>query len=51
MNLATNSFKHALAEGTPQAGIWNSLCSNIASDALALVRLRLGAARHGAFAE
>ncbi len=35
MNLAPNSFKHALAEGTPQAGIWNSLCSNIAADVLA----------------
>ena len=39
MNLATNSFKQALAEGTPQAGIWNSLCSNIAADVLAPARL------------
>ena len=35
MNLPSNTFKHALAQGTPQVGIWNSLCSNIAADVLA----------------
>ena len=35
MKLPTNSFKHAIAQGTPQVGIWNSLCSNIAADVLA----------------
>ena len=35
MNLKTNTFKHAIASGQPQVGVWNSLCSNIAADALA----------------
>ena len=35
MNLSPNTFKHALAQGAPQVGIWNSLCSNIAADVLA----------------
>ena len=35
MQLKSNTFKHAIAAGEMQVGVWNSLCSNIASDALA----------------
>ena len=35
MQLKPNTFKHALAAGRRQVGLWNSLCSNIAADALA----------------
>ena len=35
MKLKKNSFKHAIAGGAKQVGIWNSLCSNISADALA----------------
>lgn len=35
MQLKTNTFKHAIAAGRTQVGVWNSLCSNIAADALA----------------
>src|SRR5438309_11801817 len=30
-----NAFKTALAAGTPQVGIWSSLCSNIVAEILA----------------
>lgn len=35
MQLKPNTFKHAIAAGQKQIGVWNSLCSNIAADALA----------------
>ena len=35
MELRTNTFKKAIATGQKQVGVWNSLCSNIAADALA----------------
>ncbi len=35
MQLKSNTFKHAIAAGRKQVGVWNSLCSNIAADALA----------------
>ncbi len=35
MNYPRNSFKHAIAKGDKQIGLWNSLCSNIAADVLA----------------
>ncbi len=35
MKIAPNTFKSAIARGKPQVGIWNSLCSNIAAEALA----------------
>ncbi len=34
MELARNTFKHAIARGDKQIGLWNSLCSNIAADIL-----------------
>ena len=34
MRLATNEFKRALAEGRPQIGLWSTLCSPIAAEAL-----------------
>ncbi len=33
--LKTNTFKHAIGAGRQQVGIWNSLCSNIAAEAIA----------------
>ncbi len=35
MQMKPNTFKKAIAAGKKQVGIWNSLCSNIAADALA----------------
>ena len=35
MQLKSNTFKHAIAAGQKQVGIWNSLCSNIVSEAIA----------------
>jgi 4-hydroxy-2-oxoheptanedioate aldolase len=35
MELPVNHFKHALKAGTPQIGIWSSLCSHIVADILA----------------
>ena len=35
MQNKSNTFKHAIAAGRKQIGVWNSLCSNIAADALA----------------
>ena len=35
MELKINTFKKAISAGQKQVGVWNSLCSNIASDALA----------------
>ncbi len=35
MEFAGNAFKAALAEGRLQIGLWSSLCSNIAADAVA----------------
>ena len=35
MKLPVNHFKHALKAGTPQIGIWSSLCSHIVADVLA----------------
>ena len=35
MKIRANTFKQAVAAGVPQIGIWNSLCSNIAADAMA----------------
>ena len=35
MELKQNTFKKALAEGRKQVGVWNSLCSNVAADAMA----------------
>jgi len=32
MDLPSNSFKHAIAAGKLQIGLWCSLCSNIAAD-------------------
>ena len=32
MKLARNTFKAAIADGKPQIGLWNSLCSNFAAD-------------------
>jgi 4-hydroxy-2-oxoheptanedioate aldolase len=32
MELPRNAFKHAIAEGRLQIGLWSSLCSNIAAD-------------------
>ena len=37
MKLATNTFKKAIGEGTPQIGLWNSLCSNFAADVVSSV--------------
>ena len=34
MELPVNHFKHALAAGKPQIGIWSSLCSHIVADIL-----------------
>ncbi len=33
--LKSNTFKHAIGSGRRQVGIWNSLCSNIAAEAIA----------------
>jgi len=35
MNLAQNRFKQALRAGKPLIGLWSSLCSNIAAEAIA----------------
>jgi 4-hydroxy-2-oxoheptanedioate aldolase len=35
MNLPRNAFKHAIAEGRLQIGLWSSLCSNIAVEVIA----------------
>lgn len=35
MRIPRNPFKHALAEGRPQIGLWCSLCSNIVAEILA----------------
>lgn len=35
MELATNPFKANIKAGTPQIGIWSSLCSNISAEVLA----------------
>jgi 2-keto-3-deoxy-L-rhamnonate aldolase RhmA len=35
MELPRNAFKHAIASGKLQVGLWSSLCSNIAVDAVA----------------
>lgn len=35
MKLASNTFKAAIASGTPQIGLWISLCSNFAADVVA----------------
>jgi 4-hydroxy-2-oxoheptanedioate aldolase len=35
MDLPVNRFKHALKNGKPQIGIWSSLCSHVAVEALA----------------
>ena len=32
---AQNTFKHTLAEGRPQVGLWASLCSNVAANVIA----------------
>jgi 4-hydroxy-2-oxoheptanedioate aldolase len=32
MDLPRNAFKHAIAQGRLQVGLWSSLCSNIAAD-------------------
>jgi 4-hydroxy-2-oxoheptanedioate aldolase len=32
MELRRNAFKHAIAAGKLQIGLWCSLCSNIAAD-------------------
>jgi 4-hydroxy-2-oxoheptanedioate aldolase len=34
MNLPPNAFKQALRSGRPQIGLWSSLCSNIAVEAI-----------------
>lgn len=34
MNLTPNRFKQALREGKPLIGLWSSLCSNIAAEAI-----------------
>ena len=34
MELPRNAFKHAIAAGKLQIGLWCSLCSNIAADIL-----------------
>ncbi len=35
MQLPQNAFKHAIASGKPQIGLWISLCSNFAADVVA----------------
>jgi 2-keto-3-deoxy-L-rhamnonate aldolase RhmA len=35
MDLPRNAFKHALASGRLQIGLWSSLCSNIATEVIA----------------
>jgi 4-hydroxy-2-oxoheptanedioate aldolase len=35
MELPRNNFKHALADGRLQIGLWSSLCSNIAAEVVA----------------
>ncbi len=35
MDIPANTFKHAIARGDKQIGLWNSLCSNIGADILA----------------
>jgi 4-hydroxy-2-oxoheptanedioate aldolase len=35
MDLPRNAFKHAIAEGRLQIGLWSSLCSNIAVEVIA----------------
>ena len=51
MDIPRNAFKHAVAAGQLQIGLWCSLCSNIAAEIVARRRLRLDAARHRAFAQ
>ena len=50
-DMPRNAFKHALAEGKLQIGLWSSLCSNIAAEIISAFRFRLDPARHRAFAE
>src|SRR5258705_13911052 len=35
MELNRNAFKHAIAEGRLQIGLWSTLCSNIATEIIA----------------
>jgi 2,4-dihydroxyhept-2-ene-1,7-dioic acid aldolase len=35
MELSRNAFKHAIADGRLQIGLWSSLCSNIATEVIA----------------
>ena len=35
MQLPANRFKHAISSGTPQIGLWISLCSNFAAEVVA----------------
>lgn len=35
MDLPVNRFKQALNSGTPQIGLWNSLCSNLCTEVIA----------------
>ena len=35
MELPRNAFKHAIAAGRPQIGLWSSLCSNIVAEIIA----------------
>lgn len=35
MEMPRNAFKHALAAGQPQIGLWSSLCSNIVGEIIA----------------
>ncbi|HEX2115942.1 MAG TPA: HpcH/HpaI aldolase/citrate lyase family protein [Alphaproteobacteria bacterium] len=34
MDMPRNAFKHALAAGTPQIGLWSSLCSNVVAEVI-----------------
>ena len=46
-----NAFKHDLAAGKLQIGLWSSLCSNVAAEIIGDQRLRLDPARHRALAQ
>ena len=51
MDMPRNAFKHAIAAGKLQIGLWCSLCNPIAAEIVVALGLRLDAARHRAFAE
>ena len=51
MDMPRNTFKHAIAEGKLQIGLWCSLCSNIAAEIVSRLPASTGSARYRAFAQ